>query len=533
MKPTHSVPISDIQIVDRQRGIDAPHVASLKQSIASLGLIQPIVINQNNRLIAGNHRLHACKELGWPTIPVVYVETLSEDQLQEMELTEDTKRLDRTWQQKCLAIAKIHMLKKRTAALNAEKWGQRETGDLLGISGAHINYSITIARELLADKESPLWGADNMAEAWKMLLAREQDVVNAELARRQQQLVASLPAAAVGGKTAISAEQAALRHNPMTATEIQKNYDDKLHAMIEELGYDRYVEEVMEYPHLFNRLQEHYLSNPDLKETDPSFHDYWAEKIRVIKNRDWTVPVSRMLVNDDCIKYMTSEETLGLFDHIITDIPYGIDMEQLNQGNDGHAFKDIGTVLEEHKVEDNLSLFEAFFPAAYRCTKPNAFVITWCDMFHWRHMHDLAIAAGFKVQRWPVTWVKTHRCMNQSAQFNFTKSTEVALICRKGLGIMTEPAGECHIIAGHDELKAQLGHPFVKPFAIWEYLLKHVTLEGQLILEPFAGRGSGVISMLRMNRKVIGVELNTEHYNALLQNVKSHYKSISPNYTFA
>ena len=38
-------------------------LTSLKDSIAELGLLQPIVVDENNNLIAGERRLRACKEL--------------------------------------------------------------------------------------------------------------------------------------------------------------------------------------------------------------------------------------------------------------------------------------------------------------------------------------------------------------------------------------------------------------------------------------------------------------------------------------
>jgi DNA modification methylase len=93
-------------------------------------------------------------------------------------------------------------------------------------------------------------------------------------------------------------------------------------------------------------------------------------------------------------------------------------------------------------------------------------------------------------------------------------------------------AGECHILAPHDEYKTTLGHLFVKPFDVWKYLIEHVSYEGQTILEPFAGRGSGVISLARMKRKFLACELNDAHYNALVENIKQYYLAINPNYQF-
>ena len=56
--------ISEIVLNDNRRKVDAAKVKELAESIKQLGLINPITINSNNVLIAGNHRLEAFKLLG-------------------------------------------------------------------------------------------------------------------------------------------------------------------------------------------------------------------------------------------------------------------------------------------------------------------------------------------------------------------------------------------------------------------------------------------------------------------------------------
>ena len=151
----------------------------------------------------------------------------------------------------------------------------------------------------------------------------------------------------------------------------------------------------------------------------------------------------------------------------------------------------------------------------------------------WTFMYHCAIDAGFSVQRWPITWVKTSACINQAAQYNTTKDTEIAIICRKAGATLAKNPQTSVITAARDELCEAVGHPFAKPFEVWKFLTEAVSIEGQHILEPFMGRGSGVISMLRLNRLVTGVELDIPHYNAALENVKTlHYLKLNPNYEF-
>ena len=86
-----TLPINEILSADRQR-LDLGDIADLALSIQRYGLIQPIVINQEKRLIAGGRRLAAHQHLGRTHIEVVYRETLSVDELHELELEENVRR---------------------------------------------------------------------------------------------------------------------------------------------------------------------------------------------------------------------------------------------------------------------------------------------------------------------------------------------------------------------------------------------------------------------------------------------------------
>ncbi len=60
------VPIAEIVVGERKRSLG--DVTPLAESIAELGLLQPIVITEDRRLVAGMHRLEACRKLGWQEI---------------------------------------------------------------------------------------------------------------------------------------------------------------------------------------------------------------------------------------------------------------------------------------------------------------------------------------------------------------------------------------------------------------------------------------------------------------------------------
>ncbi|SRR6266851_5457274 len=86
--------ISDIKVGKRFRK-DLGDVDALAASINDLGMLQPIVVTKDHRLVAGVRRLKAAKKLGWGKIPVHVVSNLDEVvHLVRAEMEENTCRKD-------------------------------------------------------------------------------------------------------------------------------------------------------------------------------------------------------------------------------------------------------------------------------------------------------------------------------------------------------------------------------------------------------------------------------------------------------
>ncbi|MGJ5814494.1 MT-A70 family methyltransferase [Paludibaculum fermentans] len=73
MTPVRSIDAIDVGLRYRQ---DLGDLRSLAQSIGEVGLLHPIVITPEGRLIAGQRRVEACRQLGWTEVPVTVVDLL-------------------------------------------------------------------------------------------------------------------------------------------------------------------------------------------------------------------------------------------------------------------------------------------------------------------------------------------------------------------------------------------------------------------------------------------------------------------------
>jgi len=54
-------------------------------------------------------------------------------------------------------------------------------------------------------------------------------------------------------------------------------------------------------------------------------------------------------------------------------------------------------------------------------------------------------------------------------------------------------------------------HPTVKPLSLMEYLIKLVTRENAIVLDPFLGSGTTAIACVKLNRQFIGIEKEAEY----------------------
>ena len=89
------IPIESIKVKKRVRK-DLGNLEDLKDSLRTYGLLNPITLNRDYELIAGERRLTAAKEIGWTNINAVIVDNLSEIEELEMEIEENNQRKEFT-----------------------------------------------------------------------------------------------------------------------------------------------------------------------------------------------------------------------------------------------------------------------------------------------------------------------------------------------------------------------------------------------------------------------------------------------------
>lgn len=176
----HTVPLADI-IVDREgrQRRDLENIDVLADSIKRLGLIHPLVVTRSLELVAGERRYRALEMLGWYQVPVQYVDELDLPTRRAIELEENIKRQDISWQDQCRAVQEYHRLR----ASETPGWTAAMTGEAIGISDMHVSRLMSVANELAA-------GNKMVVEAPKLSIAV--GITRRTLERREDEQIAKL-----------------------------------------------------------------------------------------------------------------------------------------------------------------------------------------------------------------------------------------------------------------------------------------------------------------------------------------------------
>lgn len=506
--PVACIPISLITEGDRYR--DKKKYGSLeglKDSFRSIGSIHPIVLSRNSDgtflLIAGGRRLRAMREMGvvelWHNsqldpqkLGFTFKEEVPEHIVREAELSENLDRLNPDWVDTCLGIADAHDVKRKQAYANGEQWGNKQTAALLG--GTHSNTSVGYAlkvAKLIRAKDEEILGCDSLSEAIGVMMKRASDKGIARLQQLSSQSTASQTAALTGTSTDSFLETLNLTLTPQGggASALGANLPAN-----NSTGPNIAVRQVQP----LSTAQ----SGPT--ETKPPE----------------VIPLSRMFTLGDSVFDILPKLPDACLSHVVTDIPYGIDMDNLSK-------KGLSDVEDQHDVELNIEQFEPFLVQSYRIIREGGFCCFFYDLDHHEKLQKLAEQVGFKVQRWPVIVHKLHPCRNQAAQFNTTKNYEALMFLRHDeKSVLRKP--ETSSVWSYDFTgeRGLYNNKFAKPFELWQRIYNLISFPGQSTLDPFCGEMSACRAALNCGLVPFGVEINETHFTRGLRHMETAYRLV-------
>lgn len=167
------LPLADITVDRESRQRRVINTEGLRESIARRGVINPIIVTRDHVLVAGERRLAASAELGLSDIPVRFVDELSDEEAQLLELEENTRRSDLPWRDNVAAVGRIHEIYS-----SRPEWNTTKTAEEIGIDYSTVRKILRVHRDLDSPK---IVGASSWNGAYNVLLRIDERAIGDEV----------------------------------------------------------------------------------------------------------------------------------------------------------------------------------------------------------------------------------------------------------------------------------------------------------------------------------------------------------------
>ncbi len=174
-------PIREIVIKERARkDYGNTEMTDLILSMGEHGMLQPIILDQDFKLLAGGRRHRAAETLELERVPVVIFEVEGDVARWEIELAENMARKDLTWQEKVSLEKQIYDAKKA----DDPEWSVRKQADLTKSSKTMVARRREIANVM--DMMPELADCATEDEAYKLYKRVINDAVSGQIVKQQR-----------------------------------------------------------------------------------------------------------------------------------------------------------------------------------------------------------------------------------------------------------------------------------------------------------------------------------------------------------
>lgn len=138
----------------------------LLASVSQHGVLSPILIDRNFKLIFGERRYTASVLAERPDIPARFVEDLSPSEYEQLELIENLCRSELEWKDEVRAVARLHGINLADAKAAGKTWSIEATAEQIGRSFTVVSRMLRVWK----DFESPrIAAAVSMQQAFNTL----------------------------------------------------------------------------------------------------------------------------------------------------------------------------------------------------------------------------------------------------------------------------------------------------------------------------------------------------------------------------
>ncbi len=231
-----------------------------------------------------------------------------------------------------------------------------------------------------------------------------------------------------------------------------------------------------------------------------------------LKDKNYYSENNITLYNGDAFEIVKEFKKNNIyFDHIITDPPYNISKENNFHTMDSADRKgiDFGNWDKSFSV---ISWIEQYT----QLLNKNGSIIIFCSYRYISHIVDELERCGMVVKD-IIKWIKSNP-MPRNINRRYVQDTEYAIwaVNSKAKWIFNKPKNVPYLRAQFESStvsgKERTAHPTQKSLKVMEDIISIHTNENDLIIDPFMGSGTTGVAAKNLNRKFIGVELDSHYF---------------------
>lgn len=437
------IKVADIKVGTRIRK-DMGDVKQMADSLARHGQLQPIIVTDDNRLIAGGRRLEGVKLLGQEYIDAVYLQDIDPASALEKELEENLCRKELNWIEEVLALEGI-------VKLRQSQFGK--PGDVEDRLEGKAGYSLDDAvKELERSK-----GSISMDLALARGLREYPELLN------EKSKVSAFKRYRNLKDTAIRTAKAKLARDSLDPAELTAD-------------------------------------QPEAKPLSPT-EDVPSGPIRIpIRKVRW--PGKGILYHADCrdVARLYPDHSVDL---IVTDPPFGLGMyKEGDKIGGGRLAENVGDMYDDdpHAVMDMLD--EAFMHLA-RILKENAHAYIFFHHTRYEPIYLMLKKHFGTCEETPIVWIKNTPGIGDPNR-TWVYAYEPFFFVNRGRPLVKAQA--FNYLKYDTVPPGKKIHGTEKPVALMRHIIQASAVPGEVVMDPFAGSGSTLVAAHQLGCKFIGCE---------------------------
>jgi len=214
------------------------------------------------------------------------------------------------------------------------------------------------------------------------------------------------------------------------------------------------------------------------------------------------------LMKGDCLERMKEIES-GSVDMVLTDPPYGMDF-QSNRRVVTKKFK---------KIENDTNTYwlPAFLSECYRVMADDTSLYCFCS-WHKIDLFKQEIERLFKIKN-VIVWVKNNHGSGD-LKAAYAPKHEFVIYAHKGRSLFRSKR-VADVMEYPKIHSSKLVHPTEKNVDMLELFIANNSDTGQTILDPFMGSGTTGVAAKNLNRKFIGIEMDSEYFKIAKERINN------------